>query len=120
MKIIKEEDRSASLKNYYKNREKRIKQMKKWVRANREKRRKYKRAYYKTKNGKEAVKRAVKKYEAKNREKKKAWAARNYIELQPCVKCGKEPTHRHHPDYDKPMEVVFLCPLHHKEVHNPV
>ena len=35
---------------------------------------------------------------------------------QPCEKCGS--THRvhgHHDDYDKPLEVRWLCPLHHAE-----
>lgn len=34
----------------------------------------------------------------------------------PCEKCGATPTHGHHHDYDKPLEVVWLCaPCHGKE-----
>ena len=40
------------------------------------------------------------------------------IKPQPCVVCGQvEKVHRHHKDYSKPLEVIFLCPLHHRRVH---
>ena len=39
------------------------------------------------------------------------------IKRLPCNICGAEPAEGHHPDYSKPLEVVFLCPLHHREVH---
>lgn len=29
--------------------------------------------------------------------------------------CGKP--HGHHPDYSRPLDVVWLCDMHHKEVH---
>ncbi len=35
---------------------------------------------------------------------------------QPCHICGKK-AHAHHPDYSKPLEVVWLCPVHHKAAH---
>jgi len=36
----------------------------------------------------------------------------------PCEKCStKEWVEAHHPDYDKPLEVMWLCSLHHKEWH---
>jgi hypothetical protein len=37
----------------------------------------------------------------------------------PCCavpECDRAPE-AHHPDYDKPLSVVWLCPSHHKEVH---
>lgn len=41
---------------------------------------------------------------------------------KPCVKCGNEKSLAHHEDYDKPLEVVWLCqPCHkqrHKEINN--
>lgn len=38
----------------------------------------------------------------------------------PCHVCGKTPTHGHHEDYSKPLDVIWLCHKHHKAVHvNP-
>ena len=35
----------------------------------------------------------------------------------PCEACGEENTHGHHEDYTKPLDVIWLCPIHHKEAH---
>lgn len=35
---------------------------------------------------------------------------------QPCHLCG-EKAEAHHPDYDRPLDVVWLCPAHHKQAH---
>lgn len=34
----------------------------------------------------------------------------------PCFVCGKK-AEAHHPDYDAPLDVVWLCPPHHREAH---
>lgn len=34
----------------------------------------------------------------------------------PCLICG-EKAEAHHPDYDRPLDVVWLCPSHHKQTH---
>lgn len=34
-----------------------------------------------------------------------------------CERCGKQSTHRHHEDYSKPLEVVYLCSRCHKQRH---
>ena len=39
------------------------------------------------------------------------------IEKQPCEVCGDPNTHAHHNDYSKPLEVRWLCPRHHAQVH---
>lgn len=31
-----------------------------------------------------------------------------------CRDCEREDTQAHHPDYSKPLEVIWLCPRHHK------
>lgn len=36
---------------------------------------------------------------------------------QPCAQCGDMKSHGHHEDYTKPLDVVWLCPLHHKARH---
>lgn len=38
------------------------------------------------------------------------------IEPQPCFMCG-EKAEAHHPDYSRPLDVVWLCPPHHKQTH---
>ncbi|QGH72742.1 MAG: putative HNHc nuclease [Podoviridae sp. ctQNx1] len=38
------------------------------------------------------------------------------IEKLPCFICGGK-AEAHHPDYDRPLDVVWLCPVHHKEIH---
>ena len=35
----------------------------------------------------------------------------------PCIRCGKEKTEAHHEDYDKPLEVMWLCTSCHKQRH---
>lgn len=35
---------------------------------------------------------------------------------QPCLVCG-EKAEAHHPNYDAPLDVVWLCPPHHKQAH---
>lgn len=56
--------------------------------------------------------------------KKKA-CARSYAKLylrrwglhkQPCVICGNA-AQMHHPDYNKPLEVIWLCRDHHLQIH---
>jgi hypothetical protein len=39
------------------------------------------------------------------------------LKRQPCVICGSLNTYAHHPDYSRPLVVVWLCPLHHSHIH---
>ena len=43
--------------------------------------------------------------------------AKGVLIRQPCERCGKEKTDAHHPDYSKPLEVVWLCRSCHKKEH---
>lgn len=36
---------------------------------------------------------------------------------QPCVRCGEIKSLAHHEDYDKPLEVMWLCQACHKQRH---
>jgi len=79
--------------------------------------------YRKTKIGRENVLKAVKKYESKNVDRVKSWHKawfkinKNKKNDKPCSICGsKLNVHKHHPDINKPLEVVFLCAYHHKQV----
>jgi len=47
-----------------------------------------------------------------------ARAVRNGLLVRmPCIRCGKEKTEAHHEDYDKPLEVMWLCTPCHKQRH---
>ena len=39
------------------------------------------------------------------------------IKREPCSVCGNERSVVHHPDYTKPLEVVWLCQKHHTATH---
>jgi hypothetical protein len=36
---------------------------------------------------------------------------------QPCHVCGQTAVEGHHPDYSRPLDVVWLCNQHHREAH---
>jgi len=91
--------------------------MKLWQERNREYRTEYHRNYRKTKNGKLATYRARDKYELLHPERRRAWREAAKIENKPCEVCGVFPSHRHHPDVSQPLNIVFLCPLHHRQIH---
>jgi ribosomal protein S27AE len=42
---------------------------------------------------------------------------RGKIKKQPCEICGNKKTQAHHEDYNKPLEVRWLCPSCHKKLH---
>jgi len=39
------------------------------------------------------------------------------LERKPCEVCGATKVEAHHPDYTKPLEVMWLCKPHHDEWH---
>jgi hypothetical protein len=52
------------------------------------------------------------------RKKFLAWRIAEEIPMTECVKCGsKDNLQRHHPDYDKPDEIIVLCDFCHKSEH---
>ncbi len=81
-----------------------------------------KEAYAKGK-GKDKAYAAKKRYIEKNPKKRAAHvlvgnAIRDgKIVKQPCEVCGDAIVHAHHCDYDKPLDIVWLCPKHHEEWH---
>ena len=42
---------------------------------------------------------------------------RGKLTRQPCAECGSEKSQMHHPDYSKPLDVVWLCRRHHSALH---
>lgn len=59
-------------------------------------------------------------------EEKKKWRARRLVneaikrgglDRGPCETCGLTPAEGHHDDYDRPLDVRWLCKTHHAETH---
>lgn len=79
--------------------------------------------YAKTPEGKEAHKRANKRWEQKHPLRKKASqivsnAIRDgMINKQPCFVCGSHKAEAHHFAYDMPLDVTWLCVKHHTQLH---
>jgi hypothetical protein len=42
---------------------------------------------------------------------------RGLVTKEPCAKCGDDKSEAHHPDYDAPKAVIWLCRRCHKAVH---
>lgn len=79
--------------------------------------------YAKTPEGKAAHARALKKQkELRPKQAHARYAVSNAVrdgKLQktPCMVCGNPEVEGHHPDYDRPLDVVWLCMVHHKQAH---
>jgi len=55
----------------------------------------------------------------KARRKAQRAVKKGYLEKQPCVNCGStENLEAHHEDYDKPLDVTWLCKRCHKDYHD--
>ncbi|MFM0141796.1 hypothetical protein [Paraburkholderia sp. RL18-085-BIA-A] len=39
------------------------------------------------------------------------------VKKHPCWVCGEEKSEGHHADYKQPLDVVWLCRLHHRQAH---
>lgn len=80
-------------------------------------------AYAKTDSGKEAHRKGNRKWSSQNKHKRRAhlYVARalmaGKLKRQACYVCGDEVTEAHHEDYSKPLDVLWLCDGHHKEIH---
>jgi len=53
----------------------------------------------------------------RNREKYKTALKRGKLVKTPCMVCGESEVEGHHPDYSRPLDVVWLCRKHHMEIH---
>jgi len=39
------------------------------------------------------------------------------LEKMPCIICGSVKSEKHHPNYLKPLDIIWLCKKHHSEEH---
>ena len=103
-----------------------------WALRNKDRRKQH------TKNYRDKNQEKIKKYRSESRDKaliySKKWDERNpekrrartavmhainagIIKKLTCEKCGNIKVHGHHDNYDKPLEVKWLCAKHHRELH---
>ena len=81
------------------------------------------RKYISSERGKEVKSRIVKRWVEKNPEKRQAHTKvrvaikSGLLVREACEKCGSEKAQAHHDDYSKPLDIMWLCPKHHKERH---
>ena len=74
--------------------------------------------YSQTEAGKAAAIRAKQVFKARHPQKRKAHIAvgnalaSGKLKRQPCIVCGKK-AQGHHEDYNKPLDVTWLCTFHH-------
>ncbi len=84
------------------------------------------RNYYKTKYGKSRVRKAILKSSKKYPEKVRArsyvhWALRTGKLIKgKCQVCDSIKVQAHHHDYSKPLQVSWLCTVHHGLIHRKV
>lgn len=102
----KEKVRAADRARYYRHAEMRKARMQEWAEKNREKARQIKKAH-------------ADRYPEKTKARQMAANAirDGKLERKPCEKCGNPKSHAHHFDYSRPLDVVWLCSVHHGEVH---
>lgn len=80
-------------------------------------------AYVKTESGRKASRRAHKRYQERSPLRRAAHVALNNalrdgrVARTPCQCCGALEVEAHHPDYDKPLDVVWLCQHDHLQLH---
>ena len=92
-------------------------------RRHRQKRLAAQRAYLQTERGRERANAAKAAWRQRNPEKYRAQTAvgnalrDGKLVKRPCEICGDPKVHGHHDDYSKPLEVRWLCWVHHKTIH---
>ncbi len=96
---------------------------KKWFKENKDKVKNWLKKYSKTEKG--IIKTRTNALKAYYRYPEKAAArlkvyravAKGALIKVPCTICGEKEVEGHHPDYSKPLDVIWLCTAHHVELH---
>ena len=87
-----------------------------------------KKDYSMTDKGKEAHREESMRYYNKPENRIKRYAQKTLnnavkfgkIKKLACSVCGNIKSHGHHKDYSRPLEVIWLCSQHHKDVHKEI
>lgn len=76
--------------------------------------------YRGTEEGRLVAREAASRYPEKRRARGMVAARIRNGSIRPlgCEVCGRGPTHAHHEDYSKPLNVRWLCVRHHEDVHH--
>lgn len=129
-----EQQRAKDRARYKKERERRLAYAKKYQQKNREKISEYQAQYRKKnkkklsaqsreycKNNREKVLKRRKKYRLNKTgyavERAEHAISTGVLVREPCEGCGAEPAEAHHDDYNKPLEVRWLCKSCHMKWH---
>lgn len=82
------------------------------------------RIYDRTESGRKSTRPRSLSWSEKNIDKRRAhWRVKSAIKSgkikkQPCKLCRSETNiHAHHDDYSRPLDIMWLCPQHHKDRH---
>lgn len=120
--MTSEEIKEYGRKWYHANREKEVRRLRKYYEDNRERFLARRRENYadeeKRKRIDEVRKAYIKRYPERERARNilKSHVRRGKITKGVCH-CGETKVQAHHPDYSKPLEVIWLCVKHHMELH---
>lgn len=107
--------------SHFKTHEEYIEWYRNYRKKNRDKIREYNRKY-------EIERRGSKEYKILHDSPKKRrayklvyYAVKNgFLKRKRCEVCNKFPSFAHHKDYNKPLEVKWLCRIHHSLIHNKI
>lgn len=108
--------------NQFKNHKEYLKYYREYRKKNAKKLRDYNRAYnkkWREEHGYHNELNSQKKYPKKHRARSilNSAVASGKIIRKPCRVCGNKRSQGHHNDYNKPLKVIWLCALHHAELH---
>ncbi len=92
-----------------------------WRNKNKTRLKKYIKNYYLLNKSKFSV--YVSRYNLKNKEKDMCHRRvstsirQGKLKSQPCEVCGNKKADAHHEDYSKPLDIKWVCRLHHMQIH---
>jgi hypothetical protein len=89
-----------------------------WALANKKRIKEYNRAYEAIRPRSSRMTTDAAKKKAKVRSKLRTAIRSGMLKAQPCEWCGSIPAEAHHPNYVRPLDVMWLCKKHHGDLHS--